>query len=123
MKDELAALARAFVYAFTGIGHLVASQRNARIHLALAVLAVILALWLGLSGTEWAVLALTIGMVLAAEGMNTAVEALVDLTCPEPHPLARIVKDTAAGAVLLTALTAVVVGCILFLPRLFALFS
>jgi diacylglycerol kinase (ATP) len=70
---------------------------------------------------EWVVLTLTIGLVLAAEGFNTAIEATVDLATRDRHPLARIAKDVAAGSVLICALTAVVVGVLIFGPRLWAL--
>jgi hypothetical protein len=70
---------------------------------------------------RWLALALTITLVLAAEGVNTAVEAVVDLVTPGFHPLAKIAKDVAAGTVLLTAIGAVVVGVIIFLPRLWTL--
>jgi diacylglycerol kinase (ATP) len=70
---------------------------------------------------EWLALVLTIALVLAAEGFNTAVEAAVDLASPFYHPLAKIAKDVAAGTVLLTAIASVIVGLILFLPRLLSL--
>ena len=70
---------------------------------------------------EWLVLTLTIAIVLAAEGINTALEAVVDLASPDYHPLAKIAKDVGAGTVLLTAIAAVIVGLLLFLPRLLPL--
>ncbi len=70
---------------------------------------------------EWLALVLTIALVLAAEGVNTAVEAVVDLASPVYHPLAKVAKDVAAGTVLLTAIASVIVGLILFLPRLLSL--
>jgi diacylglycerol kinase len=76
--------------------------------------------WLGLSARDWAVVALTVGVVLAAEGFNTALEALTDLVSPENHPLARVAKDVAAAAVTLTAIAAVVVGLLLLGPPLWA---
>ena len=72
----------------------------------------------GLRGTELAILLLTIGFVLVLEALNTALEALVDLASPEYHPLAKIAKDVAAAAVLIAAITAVLVGLVLLLPRL-----
>ena len=121
MKAELRRLAHSFAFAGAGVVYLLRSQRNARIHLALTVLAVVLGLWLGLTSVEWAVLSLTVGLVFLAEGVNTAIEAAVDLANPDPHPLAKIAKDTAAGAVLITAIIALVVAAFLFLPRLLAL--
>lgn len=121
MKSELRRLASSFAFAGAGIVYLLRSQRNARIHLALTVLAIVLGLWLGLTSVEWAVLSLTVGLVFLAEGLNTAIEATVDLASPDPHPLAKIAKDAAAGAVLIAALTALAVAAFLFLPRLLAL--
>jgi len=107
-----------FKCAFAGLWYVLRTQRNARIHLFVAVTVVMMGLWLGLSRTEWAVLALTIGTVLAAEVLNTVVEAAVDLATAEYHPLAKVAKDVAAGAVLLTAVAAVVVGLLILGPPL-----
>ena len=100
--------------------HVLRTQRNARIHLSLALVAIVLGLWLGLSRIEWAIIVLTIGLVLAAESFNTVAEAAVDLATAEYHPLAKIAKDVAAGAVLLMAITAVVVGLLILGPPLWA---
>ena len=80
--------------------------------------AVALGLVLGIDRYEWLTLTLTIAIVLAAEGVNTAIEAAVDLASPSYHPLAKIAKDVGAGTVLLTAIAAVIVGMLLFLPHL-----
>ncbi len=107
-----------FKYAFLGVWHVLRTQRNARIHLSVALVVIALGLWLGLSRTEWAIIVLTIGLVLAAESFNTVAEAAVDLATAEFHPLAKIAKDVAAGAVLLTAITAVIVGLLILGPPL-----
>ena len=106
-------LLSSFKHAFEGVWYVVRSQRNARIHLA--VVAVVLAMggWIGLSRIEWAILALAVGIVLAAEWFNTATEATVDLVTAEYHPLAKVAKDAAAAGVLLVALIAVVVGVLI----------
>ncbi len=114
-------LMASFGYAGAGIGYLIRSQRNARIHIALTMVAIILALWLKISSVEWAVLSLTVGLVFLAEAFNTAIEATVDLMSPDTHPLAKIAKDTAAGGVLIAAITAIVIALFLFLPPLLAL--
>jgi len=111
-------LLTSFKYAFAGVWHILQTQRNARIHVCLALVAVVLGLWLGLSRTEWAVITLTIGLVLVAEAFNTVAESAIDLVTREYHPLARIAKDVAAGAVLLAAMTAVVVGLLILGPPL-----
>ena len=118
---RLSRFLRSFRFAGAGVVYLFRSQRNARVHAALALLAMGLALWLGLSAGEWAVLALTIGFVFAAEAFNTAVEAAMDRVSSEQHPLAKIAKDTAAGGVLIAAITAIAVALFLFGWRLLAL--
>jgi diacylglycerol kinase (ATP) len=116
-----ATLLLSFRYAFAGIGYLLWTQRNAKIHTALGAAAVALGFLLRIERGEWLALVLTIVLVLAAEGVNTAVEAAVDLASPAYHPLAKVAKDVAAGTVLLTAIGSVIVGLILFLPHLLPL--
>ncbi len=112
---------RSFVYAFQGIGYTLRTQRNMRVHLGLGVVAAGLGLWLGLNSTEWAVLLVIMALVYCLEMINTVAEAVVDLVTEEYHPLAKIAKDVAAGAVLVAAFFAVGVGVLLFGPRLVAL--
>lgn len=107
-----------FGHALDGIAHLLRTQRNFRVHLGAALLVVVLAAVLGFSGPEWAILSLTIALVLAAEGLNTGIEIAVTLASPERRPQAKTAKDIAAGVVLLCALAAAVVGAFLFLPHL-----
>jgi diacylglycerol kinase len=109
-------LAASFGYAFAGVAHAVRTQRNAQIHLAVAVCAFVAGIVTRLTWVEWAVLAVAMGSVFAAELINTALECLVDLVSPDYHERARAAKDTAAGAVLFTALAAVAVGVCLFGP-------
>ena len=109
-----------FRFAFSGLWYALRTQRNVRIHLIIAAVAVALGLWLGLSPTLWAVLALTIGFVLASEMLNTVAEALVDLVSPGYHPLAKMVKDVTAGAVLLASIISVIVGLLVLGPPLWA---
>jgi len=94
----------------------IAPQRNARIELATAVAAVLVAIWLGITAVEWAVLVLTIAFVLGLEWINTALELAVSLASPERHPSAKAAKDVAAASVLLAAAVSVFVGLLLFLP-------
>jgi diacylglycerol kinase len=109
-----------FIHAGEGLLYAIRTQRNFRIHLVAMVLVVFIGAWLRLPGTSWAVLVLMIGLVLVIEMMNTAAEALVDLASPDYHPLAKLVKDVAAGAVLVIAITSVVVGLIVLGPPLLA---
>jgi diacylglycerol kinase (ATP) len=97
---------------------LLRTQANARIHLLATVVVVILGLVTGLSTVEWALLAIAVSMVWAAEGLNSALEFLADHTAPEWHESVGKAKDIAAGAVLLTAIGAVVIGLIVFLPHI-----
>jgi diacylglycerol kinase (ATP) len=110
-----------FRFAFQGIFHLIRTQHNAHIHLVLGAIAITLGIILGIGQAEWLALTIIITLVLATEGVNTAIEAVVDLASPERHPLAKIAKDVAAGTVLLTAIGAIIVGCIIFIPPLWAL--
>lgn len=112
--------ARSFGYALAGIGHLLRSQHNAWIHAAINLAAVVLAFWLGASSLDWALLVLAMTAVWVAELVNTAVEAAVDLSSDEPSPLAKTAKDVAAGAVLVAALGAVLVGLLVLGPPLWA---
>ncbi|MCP4164467.1 MAG: diacylglycerol kinase family protein [Chloroflexi bacterium] len=116
--QKLTDLPKAFFHAGEGLLHVVKSQRNARIHGVLTGVALTLALWLGLSAIQWAILMLTIGFVFATEAINTAIEATIDLVSPDTHPLAKIAKDAAAGAVLVAAFSAVAVAVVLVIHRL-----
>ncbi|NTV65305.1 MAG: diacylglycerol kinase family protein [Oscillochloris sp.] len=115
---RLSALISSFGYALAGIWYLVRTQRNAQIHVLAAACAVALGATLRIARWEWLALVLVIALVIAAEGMNTAVEAVVDLVTSTRHPLAKIAKDVAAGTVLICAIAAVIVGCIVFIPHL-----
>lgn len=110
----LASFARSFGYAARGIGYCIRHERNFRFHLVAAAYVLGVARHFMRSAAEWAVLLLTIALVLAAEIFNTAVEHAVDLSCTEQNTHARIAKDAAAGAVLVCALGAIGVAVCLF---------
>ena len=114
--DQCRKLLKSFGYAFRGIVFCLKNERNFRIHLSVGLDVLLYSLLCELTNIEFALLFLTIGLVLAAEGLNTAIEKTVDLASPEIHPLAKIAKDTAAGSVLLLALAAIAVGVALFYP-------
>jgi diacylglycerol kinase len=104
--------------ALSGMGYCLSTQRNMQVHMVVAV-AVLVAAWLlKLSRLEWALLLFAISFVMAAEMFNTALERTVDLFVDNYHPLARLAKHIAAGAVLVSALNAAVVGVLIFLPHL-----
>lgn len=114
---------RSFRYAFQGLYLVFRYENNARVHLLATVATVGLGFTVGLSGIEWAVVLTQIGLVWAAETFNTAIEKLVDLVSPEFNPKAGIVKDIAAGAVLVFSIIAVVVGLIIFAPKVYHLLT
>lgn len=110
MKKKLRGFLSSFRWAGHGVLFCIRNERNFRIHLIAAFYIVLLASLLKLDGMHIAVLSLTIGNVLVMELLNTAVEALVDLVSPNKHPLAKVAKDAAAGAVLISAIVSVAVG-------------
>jgi diacylglycerol kinase len=110
-----------FGHAFRGLWHVLRTQRNARVHPVLAVLAIAAGILLRISAIEFALTFVAISGVFIAEMFNTALEACVDLASPQPHPLAKIAKDVAAGAVLVNAMLAVIVGLCIFGPHLWDL--
>ena len=112
------AFLRGFAYAGQGFWHVVRTQRNMRVHLAAAVAAIAAGLVLRIGAVQWACVALAIGLVLAAETFNTVVETMIDLQTQRFHPLAKVAKDAAAGAVLVTSVAAVGVAIAVFVPRL-----
>jgi len=113
-------LVASFRCAFRGLAEAWRCQQNLRIHVGVALGASALAALLHLGPLQWAILALTYGLVIAAELFNSALEALTDLVAPNYHPLARQAKDMAAGAVIVTALAAVAVGLLVLGPPLWA---
>ena len=112
-----------FKYAWDGVRYAYVSQRNFRIHLFVAILAFSLGFILKITTVEMAIITLTVAIVLVLELLNTAIESVVDLSVKQSyHELAKIAKDCAAGAVLVSAFTACMVACFILLPRIFLLF-
>ena len=112
-----------FRYAFRGIATMLRTERNARIHAVATLLVIGLGLGLGVDRTEWIALTLAVAFVWAAEGFNTAFEALCDTVSPEFHPKVERAKDVAAGAVLLAAMGAFVVALLVFGRRFILLLA
>ena len=112
---------RGFGYALNGIWHAAVTQLNFRVHLVCALVAAYGGYALHISNDEWLWIVFCIGMVLVAELFNTAIEFLTDLVSPEYNKKAGLVKDMAAGAVLVTAITALTIGLVIFIPKLLAL--
>ena len=117
----------AFVHAFRGWWYVIRTQHNAWLHATVTTIVILLAWWLHLPARDWAVLLLTIALVWTAEFINTALEAVVDLASPQQHPLAKVGKDVGAAAVLIAALTSILVGLLILGPplweKLIALFG
>jgi diacylglycerol kinase (ATP) len=112
---------QSFVYAYRGILYLLRTQHNAWIHLAFAFIAVLLGVCFSITHFEWIAILICIGIVFAAEAVNTSIELLCDARFTEYDKRAEIIKDTAAGAVLIVSVAAAIVGGIIFLPRILLL--
>src|SRR5437764_8524645 len=120
LRSEWAKFLAAFGYAFSGLWYALRTQRNARVHVGIATLVIIAGIVLRISAVEFAILFITISSVFTAEMFNTVFELCIDLASPTYHPLAKIAKDVAAGAVLLSAILAVVIGLFVLGPHLWA---
>src|SRR5579883_226169 len=107
-----------FGFAFRGLLHTLRTQRNMRVHLKVACCALLAGVLLHISAGEFALIFVAIGIVFVTEMFNTAIELTVDIATQEYHELARIAKDVAAGAVLVSAMLAVVIGLFVFVPHL-----
>ena len=116
-------LIRSFGYAFKGVAYATTSQLNFRIHLFATTIALILGFWLHITIGEWQWIAVSITLVLVTEIFNTMVETLVDLVSPGYNEKAGHIKDMSAGAVVISALFALINGVIIFLPKLLLLFN
>ncbi len=120
MWDFIVSRLRSFRHAFRGWIYVLRTQRNAWIHVVIATFVFFLSLWLHLDARDWAVIVLATAIVFTAEFLNTAIEAVVDLASPQKHPLAKVGKDVGAGAVLIAALAAVLIGVLILGPPLWA---
>ena len=117
-KNKKDPVVKSFGYAFQGIFTCVKKERNMKIHVCATILVVIAGIVLKLSALEWCICLGLFGLVMALELVNTSVEAVVDMVTEEFHPLAKIAKDTAAGAVLIAAIMSAVIGFIIFIPKI-----
>ena len=122
-KPKKAPLLKSFKYAFEGIAAGIIKERNMKIHCAAALLVTAAGFIFKISAVEWCVCLVFFGLILALELVNTAIESAVDLVTAERRPLAKLAKDTAAGAVLIAAIMAAVAGCIIFVPKLILFIS
>jgi len=109
---------RSLNQAWRGMLYTVKTQKHVQFHVVAGISVLLLAWWSEVTRFEWLILILAIGSVISAEVMNSAIETVVDMVQPNYHPLAGIAKDVAAGAVLVTAIQAVVIGMVVFAPAL-----
>ncbi len=119
----LQARGRSFGHAARGWWHVLRTQHNAWIHVAVTIAVLLVSFWLQLNARDWAVIILTTAFVFAAEFLNTAIEVVVDLASPQIHPLAKVAKDVGAGAVLIAAVAAVLIGLLILGPPLWTRLS
>lgn len=111
-------LLNSFKYAFSGIWYAVRTQRNMKIHVTVALLVILLGAIVSLTWLEWCLVILLICAVTSLELVNTAIESAIDRFSTEPHSLAKVAKDTAAGAVLVMSIGAAIIGIMIFAPKL-----
>lgn len=110
---------KSFTYAWSGIKKLLKTEHNTRIHLFLTIIAMMLGFIFNIAIAEWTALIICMAMVWTAEIFNTCIEKFLDFISTENHPQIKLIKDMAAGAVLIASLVALVVGAIIFIPKIF----
>ena len=112
-----------FLPAFKGIGSALKSERNLRLHLIAVVFVTITSIAFGISITEWLIILVLFALVIAMELINTAIEKLSDVVQPEKDDRIRIIKDISAGAVLCVAIIALIIGFLIFIPKILLLLN
>ena len=117
-KKSKPSLLKSFYYAFQGIKVNILTERNLAIHFLVMLLVIVCGFVFKISVTEWLISILLFGFVITLELMNTAIETAIDICMPEINPKAKLAKDTSAGAVLVVAIVAVVIGIIIFGPKI-----
>ena len=117
-KFSIRKLASSFHYAFRGIGEFIFSERNAKIHLLATVIVIVAAIFFRVTPTESILLSLAVGLVWITEMINTCIERVMNFISTEDHPEIRYIKDVSAAAVLISSLTALIVGSIIILPKI-----
>ena len=116
-QPKKAPILKSFGYAFEGIFAGIKKERNMKIHCVMALLVTAAGFVLEISVTEWCICLILFALIFSLEMVNTAVESVVDLVTLEKKPLAKIAKDTAAGAVLAAAILSAIIGCVIFVPK------
>lgn len=110
-----------FTYPIKGLKYAYRNEQNLAVDVSIAIIVLVLGFVFKINPMEWALLSLTIGLVISCELINTAIEAIVDLVTEDYHPLAKVAKDTSAAAVFVFAIVSIIVGIIIFLPKLIAI--
>ena len=122
-KRGLKRFFKSFGYSVEGLKYAYKYEQSMFIHLTMLCFVIIFGLVLRISMWEWIICIILCGLVIATELINTSIEAVVDLTCPKVHPLAKVAKDTASAAVFVFAITALLAGLIIFVPKIIELIS
>lgn len=112
-------LLKSFKYAFEGIFTGIKEEQNMKVHIVIMILVIIFGIMLKISTIEWIICIVLFGLVISMELVNTAIENTVDLITEEKNPKAKISKDVAAGAVLVSAISSLIIGLIIFIPKIF----
>lgn len=106
-------------YAFKGAYLLITTEASLKIHFFIGIIMTIAGFYYQLSPLEWVIQILTIALIMAIEGLNTAIEEMADFVHPEHHKKIGLIKDLAAGAVFIFAIAAIIIGCIIYIPKVF----
>lgn len=122
-KHECKKLINSFKYALQGFASSFRTERNMKIHVVATILVIILGIYLKLNLIEWSIITIAIVIVISAELFNTAIETIVDMVSPQKNEKAKLAKDISAGAVLILAIGSAIVGFMIFLPKIIAIFS
>lgn len=120
MKDNKPFVGLSF--AWNGLLHVIKNERNLRIHIFITIVVIAIGYYFTLTLIEWTIIFLVIGFVLVTEVFNTVVEELINYLNPTIHPTAKVIKDMAAGAVLLAAIFSIIIGLLIFAPKVYELF-
>ena len=123
MTKFLRSRINSFKNAFSGLGYVIRTQKNAWIHLTATVFVIVLSFWLKLDQIEWAFIIFSIAFVWSAEILNTSIEKIFDVLVDEPHPLVKTGKDVGAAAVLISSIASVIISLLILLPKIVAQFN
>ena len=119
MKNFIVTRIKSIGYAFKGAYLLITTEASIKVQFFIGILMTVAGFYFKISTTEWILQILTIASIMSIEGLNTAVEEIADFIHPEHHKKIGLIKDIAAGAVFITAIAAVIIGCIIYIPKIF----